>query len=588
LAHLIAYRRARSGGRGATSIAVSRIWGSEMTVDLAADQRVIEKLVELNHVYDEFQDFSGIHFTGLVDLRGCRFNRGFSFDGATFSGRARFENVTVPGQRGNSASFVGTRFEDVARFNQASLYLANFKDTVFGDFVEFRGTRFYGSAQFGNTAFAQASSFSEAVFQGVGHFSGVTFPRQVDFREASFRTRRSHARFMKTTFLGPALFDQAQFAGHSEFKQAKFYGGASFMKAIFGFASPGNADDEDSADPDRDDVLDADLRISFEGAEFRPDQRGRIVAFDEARFGDLNFRRHANFDEAKFLRDTPTGERLQSPTSSFREIKCNGAMSLRRAQFAGAIDVDFALGRFEEDLDISEAHLGRNVIFERCQFKQSLSVAGTRFLGYPDFRNASFRHYPNLFEASLPTRLTSYPRKDRQLIAARIGSLRRIAARTHDELTDLTLLVHELKLKGGVTSRLYGLVSNYGQSWLRPAIWLLLLSLTVFPVIQLAIGGRLPLSADEWRQIAAGKQLACVGGEGNIFAAAVEISVKNAMIVGSDNETRSKRVLECLGAVVPPGPQTVAGTLLEALQAVLTVVLAFFIGGAVRRRLQLR
>ena len=562
--------------------------GGAVLTNAPGSTRTFNGLVLANQIFDDFQDFSGSVFEGPVDARGARFNAGFSFDRAVFKDRVRFEGAIVRPQKGNSARFHGARFEDVARFNRALLYLAVFQDAVFDKFAEFRWARFYGSAQFGAVKFGEASSFADTVFQGPGNFNGASFARQVDFRKARFRNRGSHARFAKAKFLAPALFDEAQFGGHAEFNEAKFYGGASFAKSVFGFAVNNNGEDEDElADPDRNEATDADLRIAFQGSEFRDGPTGEVAVFDEARFGDLNFRRHANFDDTKFTRTTPANP-SHLPRAHFKELKCNGGLSMRHAHFGGVIEVDFAGSRFEDDVDISEAQFGKDAIFEKCQFKQSLSVAGTRFYGYPDFRNVSFKHYPNLFECSLPTRLASYRRRERPLIAARIGTLRRIAARTDDEKTELRLLVHELKLKGGFASKLYGIVSNYGQSWLRPALWLLFFALVVFPVLQLTVNGRLPSTSDQLQWLVNSERSTCAAGEGNIFAAAVEISVKNAMIVGSENETRSKRVLECLGAIVPPGHRTVSGTLLEALQAVLSVVFAFFIGAAVRRRLQLR
>ena len=152
------------------------------------------------------------------------------------------------------------------------------------------------------------------------------------------------------------------------------------------------------------------------------------------------------------------------------------------------------------------------------------------------------------------------------------------------------MLVRELKIEGGVASRLYGLVSNYGQSWLKPAMWLTILSLAVFPLLHLANSGQIPSSHDQVVGLFTGEFGTCSGGtDGTALGAAIELSVKNALIVAADNDARAKRISDCLfqGASAS-GLRGAVTTGLEALQTILTLVMVFFIGAAIRRRLQMR
>ena len=153
--------------------------------------------------------------------------------------------------------------------------------------------------------------------------------------------------------------------------------------------------------------------------------------------------------------------------------------------------------RFEDKLDLGDCQFGALATFEKAQFRQDVVLALANFKDFPDFRQATFTHVPELAQARLPEKLTGLTRTSKKDVLPRIGALRRIASRGDDRKTEFDLLVRELKLEGGVASKLYGLVCNYGQSWLRPTLWLAILTLVVFPALHLAANNRLPLLAQQ-------------------------------------------------------------------------------------------
>jgi len=120
-------------------------------------------------------------------------------------------------------------------------------------------------------------------------------------------------------------------------------------------------------------------------------------------------------------------------------------------------------------------------------------------------------------------------------------------------------------------------------------LWLLFLAFAVFPPLYLFNSGTLPLSKDGLVNTAIYHTIPCRdGAPGNALSASLDLSVKNALIVAAENETRDHRIDTCLGNGGPQGRQGFVATLLEATQKIITLILVFFIGASIRRRLLIR
>lgn len=543
--------------------------------------RTLDGLIIDDATFPSFVDYRGVTFTGDVVLRNVRFLGGFSFAGAVFQRRVRFNGVMNERGRGSKAEFDGAKFHGSAFFNKkTTLYLASFQQTLFGDTARFQACRFYASVTFEGAIFSSTANFKNATFNGTGNFSQARFDSTADFEGAVFRYPQSHARFVQARFNGPSHFNEARFCGSADFEEAVFAQGATFDSAHFALSEKGNESDDD-ADQAPSVQQGADIYVCFDNCSFHADESGEVARFDQARFGDRNLRREVSFEGASF-RPSLEPSKAASVVNVHKAQFC-GPLSLSEANFLEGVSADFYQARFEDKLDLSDCKFGAGAKFEKAQFSNDVILSQTTFAEYPDFRQATLAHAPELSDACLPNKA----RGDKEDLVARIGALRRLASRTDNKKAEFDLLVRELKAEGGVASRLYGLVCNYGQSWARPALWLALFTLCLFPLLHLAANNRLP---ETWFAASDGEYsvgVACADG-GNPFAAALELSVKNALIVAPENELQSRRISDCLGAPAISGTRSLATMGLQASQIVLTLVMIFFIGAAIRRRLQMR
>lgn len=561
--------------------------GPELIVAAVAapDAEVHEGLSVEGVTFDEFQDYRGATFLGPVLLRDVRFQRGFSFEGAKFHGKVRFYGVTNGRTGGSVANFNGAEFRQSVTFNRrTALYRADFQNARFGDQAKFHGCRFYAAARFDKAVFGHPANFKSAIFNGAGHFNGARFESSAEFEEVEFRYRHAHARFGSCHFAGPSDFNGGRFCGSVDFTEAVFFQGANFHGSRFDLRQTEADADEESASTQEASER-ADIVVCFASATFHADEDGQVANFENAKFGDRNFHREITFDRAYFR--PSIGPSPRDPCVNFKRAHFLGATSFGEAQFAPSVAAEFSHSQFENKLDLRDCQFGGRVTFEKSQFTHDVILAQAAFRDYPDFRQATFTHVPELALARLPEKLQGLSRKTKKSLVPRISFLRHMASRTNDKKTEFDLLVRELKLEGGFASRLYGLVCNFGQSWARPALWLAVLTLILFPLLHLAANGRLPTIDPLGGEIAGA--LACADGSGGSpIAAALELSVKNALIVAPENEMQNRRITDCLGAPPISGSRSIASAVLQAAQIITTLVMIFFIGGAIRRRLQMR
>ena len=140
---------------------------------------------------------------------------GVDFMGATFHGRASFEDVTFA----TPVSFNAATFEKEADFRGATFNdFAMFGVAKFNDWTSFRKASFHAEADFMNTNF-RYMSFSYATFYGNASFEDASFNEGVNFHKCKFR--------------GAAEFDHATFNGAADFRGATFHGNANFKEVTF-------------------------------------------------------------------------------------------------------------------------------------------------------------------------------------------------------------------------------------------------------------------------------------------------------------------------------------------------------------------
>lgn len=540
-----------------------------------------DEISETDKTFDQVVNFDGATFERDVSLKNCRFLRGFSFKGATFKGRVTLTGCSVTGARGNKSAFDDAVFERTFRAERATFYVTSFAGARFKQSANFKGARFYNSARFDKAQFSLPAVFASSTFNGLGSFFEATFHRTANFEGAKFKYSISHARFGAAVFKELATFDGSEFSGSADFFRANFLRGATFNEARFCFVS---REPDADTEGDTSSKVSGDLTVNFKESRFSGDHNGTIATFEKARFGDHNYRRDVVFDGALFACSTDEG---RCTPINFKDIEALGHFSMRSTFFRRGVDVNFASARLEGDLDLTDAEFDGDAYFQKARVSGSVSLAETQFKHYPDFRQVTFAHYPQLHLSELPSE--KYVPMERKDTALKIGALRRIAARTDDKATEQSLLVKELKLAGGVATRLYGLLSNYGRSWSRPALALLIATMLVYPAMYLSAAGLLPMTRDDATAAIAAYGIPCRGEtDGSAVAAAIEHSLRNALIVGAENEIRSRALQGCLAQEAQANASSLGRSLLETSQVLITLLLAFFVGAAVRLRLQLR
>ena len=541
-----------------------------------------------NQTFTGLQDYSNVTFTGPVRFDNVTFLGGFKFDGATFISTVRMKNVTVKVLgTGTTSSFRKCRFHRTASFSGSNIYGADFSDAVFDGRAAFASTRFSISAKFDRVRFNGPATFTSALFNGSGNFSGSQFLSTANFEGVDFRFHQtSHARFKGVHFGQMADFTGAHFAGHAEFTEAVFQGGSTFFGAQFCVA---NGDDGPSADDNTAltaPVVIAERRIDFSKATFIPSDQGELASFATCKFGDLSSPRDPLFQSCRF--GNPKAKQ-KSPwfTVDFGSIRGTAGLSLRDAEFASAVLLSFPEASLEGDIDLSGAKFAGDIQIERAKAR-ALILSGTYFNTVPDLQQSEFARTPRLHQAQFPKRLSVPKGITKPAILARLAALRELSRESNDRRTDTHLMMQELRLEGGVANFLYGAVSKYGQSWTRPVAWLLFFTLLAFPTALLIAHGRAPTMTELPAVAAAGGPKCHNEADGFAVAAAFEQSIRNALIVAAENEARQRRLSECLSGTQQSGSRTAVVTLLEATQTIVTAVFLFFIGGAIRRRLQMR
>ncbi len=183
----------------------------------------------------QFMDFSGEEFTGNMsfagriligaDFRETVFKKWADFRGAIFLGPTRFE---------------GVRFEGEEPMPTASHGVVSFADSSFHNTVNFDGAQFpritrFKRASFLGTVYCRDARFTPAVNStkrmGGALFGDVRFESDLDFSGTEFGVA---AEFENAVFQGNAGFAGTQFRANAWFDDAEFRDKTSFRKASFG------------------------------------------------------------------------------------------------------------------------------------------------------------------------------------------------------------------------------------------------------------------------------------------------------------------------------------------------------------------
>lgn len=444
--------------------------------------------------------------------------------------------------------------------------------------ISFDGFKFGDEAEFSRAIFCFDTQFRGAVFRDSARFEGATFCDVISFCGAIFG---KNTRFEGSLFFGNAFFDDSMFGDFSWFCGVVFKETVSFKDAKFG-----------------------DLAV-FSGTMF-----GSSALFVGSKFGrDANFsaivgRTGILIEEiiSKWLSDPNRIDYMKARRGRY-EVKGLSSRKFLRISFAGA-------------------HFRGSVRFDLRSFERPANFTNVRFDQPPDFDGATNLQRID-FTGAIPRTVTRrwlpHGWTTDSNIVVRWRALRSLIEGTKNHDFERDLYIEERRGERGVNAArklkqgygafaghllwiavmaLYGLFSDYGRSWMRPAFWLgvVLLLFHGFGTVD----GITALALAERRAIFRADAETVKAGQGVAFALHYDEAIKLYAVANSipfvgpltiDGEV--KKFLFC-GEPAPPveagKPQPpscvplppAALQIATIFQNLLSIVLVFFIGLALR------
>jgi uncharacterized protein YjbI with pentapeptide repeats len=365
------------------------------------------------YVFPNWETFPPIPYDAT--FRGCRFTAGADFGGVTFGGMVDFD---------------GAEFLDRADFGKA---------------------KFTGKSSFSCTAFRERVSFDEAEFCQDTEFLGTVFELHADFGRVIWD---GQVLMLNIQFVGSVSFALA----HSK-KSARIHGG-------------------------------------FEGeALFK-----RTIFADDVYLAECEFEHRAIFERARFEQSVSMEKTVFSADTNFIDAKFSGNVDFSWAGFWHY--VQFKGARFDKSVLFFHNPFVGTVRFDEVQFSEAIFRA-------VDLTNVYFKRAGGLAQAEFDNvTWPSWPRprqwylQDRPAIAdeweARLSDptalpeverlyrsirLSYEAKKDHSQAShfyfaemEMKRLAHrgsEYARRFGSLTAWYGLVSGYGERWVRSLAWFL-------------------------------------------------------------------------------------------------------------------
>jgi uncharacterized protein YjbI with pentapeptide repeats len=445
-------------------------------------------------------------FSVLTSFKWATFVGPVDFSGRSFQGPAIFSESTFA----DSANFARTRFFQDTEFPNSTLN-TDFSSTRFGTEADFSGSEFnvevafqgakFGQANFSNTTFGREADFADAEFEGEADFEKSAFGKLANFMSAEFS---QEANFSTSMFAEEANFVNAIFAGRAVFALAGFGDVAHFGHAKF--INLKTVKDADNDSPINN------FKISFWHTNFNKLADFTCAEFKQgANFSRVKFKEGADFTGALF------DEKANFLGSIFlgRTSFVSGQDEGQASQIFPGVEIDFS----GVIIDPLNALTIRDADLQKCKFKgtdlrkaeitnatwpkipvRSFGITISSRNGVYDevllpkgeFRLLSFLRSFSLFsayqrppETANQASSSSWPYVEqlyRQLKQNYEGR------RAYQQASDFHYGEREMQRQNPDTEPslrrllwLYGLISAYGERWLRPLMWAAVLLIICVP-----------------------------------------------------------------------------------------------------------
>ncbi|WP_462153927.1 pentapeptide repeat-containing protein [Pseudoalteromonas piscicida] len=344
-------------------------------------------------------------------------------------------------------------------FKNKPLSLIDFSGFKFVNVV-FKGAIFDGPVNFSLATFIGNATFSEAIFKNNAMFCDSSFKKDVLFSKANFH---GNATFSKSNFLCGVNFQYVTCSKKFEFREVQSFEKTSFVQAAF------------KSD------------TNFTKTKFHKSTFFTNAQFaGDANFNQTEFKSHISFMKAKFQAQSDFILTIFECETYFPNVEFIGNSMFFDCGFFGS-HADFKQCKFLSNLvfEPGEARNLNELSFEGTYFDKQFTLSG-HFNCIPDLRQTKTSHHIDL--SLLTIKLNRHFLKNTgmeatvgQADADRLCRLKEIAESNKNHERALAFHADELRAKRwhifnpwqSILDGLYSLTSNYGQSIMRPCMYLL-------------------------------------------------------------------------------------------------------------------
>lgn len=367
------------------------------------------------------------------------FPDGYNFEYVEFPLDAHFWHAKFTGD----VLFAKAKFSGEARFN-----FARFSGTV-----DFRYAKFSGEVAFNEAEFSRLTDYSHAEFSEKVNFILTKFYDEADFLFTKFYAKST---FFGAKFFGKIFFDRINFLGWTDFSYVEFSGTVFFRKAKFsGEAVFSNVTFDSSAKFVK--CLFSD-KVQFSNSILTEKAR---ITFDNENQDDVAFQKEADF----IAMTTYEGAVLH-----FRKI------SIETCRF---LETDLRKVQFS---DVTWPRSRRTCVYDEL-------APDVKWINWDKSEDKKEADKPDRFQYSLIAQLYRHLQSNF------------MESNNYSQAGEFHIGEREMmrKSKGKwrqyfCTDVLYKIVSNYGESFIRPFAWLVSM-LLLFPAIFLWGGVELSVKA---------------------------------------------------------------------------------------------
>lgn len=322
-------------------------------------------------------------------------------------------------------------------------------------YADFRDSVFIGDAIFNNTTFLGSAYFRSSFFSGSAFFSNSKFTGAIDFSKTIVLI---NSNFKSSSINGYANFNNIDFSGDANFNNIEFSTDANFYKAFIS----GNMNFANS--------------VIYGAATFTYAKFSKAADFSGTSIdGDATFQKvivngDANFSGTKF-----------SSVANFARLAVSGGIKFCNATFNG--DAQFRNAVFSDDAYFSAATYNGRAIFTDTELKAPTDFAECRFEKFPPQFLGAKLHEGTVWRGVSWPKPPSNPNDVGHFTDA-YERLKLEMDRLKKHEDELMFFAKELECRRvaagqfrGLPIGSYGVLSLYGQSYLRPLGWLLALIL---------------------------------------------------------------------------------------------------------------